>query len=141
VLHIFARFAALVALGFCAVDAAQSPIRRQPPDLLPLIQLTQAMVAELKATCLARHPDLKDEIERAYQEWILYPVKISVQVNGKEYVSPTITSMLEDIRAELAKPDDPRTRKECEEFRNNLSRMLEHVPREALVPFLPQGTR
>ena len=120
---------------------AQTPPSRPPPDLLPVIQMTQMMVGELKAVCLAAHPELKDMIEQAHREWVLYPVKIVVLVNDKPYASPTVTAMQTLVRSQFEAQDKERTRRDCEEFQQGLGKVLANVPNEALAPFLPPASK
>jgi hypothetical protein len=135
------RMTMLPLLASALAANAQTTPPRPPPDLLPVIQMTQMMVGELKAVCLAAHPELADMIEQAHREWILYPVKIVVQVNDRDYVSPTLTAMQALVRNQFAAQDKDRLRRDCEEFRQGLNKMLATVPKEALAPFLtaPQG--
>ncbi|HEY1129015.1 MAG TPA: hypothetical protein VGF12_06385 [Roseateles sp.] len=99
--------------------------------------MTQIMVSELKQACVSRYPELTEQIDRAHREWILFPIKITILVNGKEYISPMVVAMQEMTRSQLAKQDEQRTRRDCTEFQQGLNKMLERVPKDALAPFLP----
>ena len=86
--------------------------------------------------CLARYPELNEEVESAYRSWPLFAIKISVIVNGREYESPRLVVVRQTVRDLLDRQDEERSRRDCQDFRSRLLQLIGQHPQDALAAFL-----
>jgi hypothetical protein len=101
-----------------------------------MIQLAQTVATEMGALCSKRFPDLKASIDKAFQSWPLRSVTISVQVNGRDYESPTLAFIVSTIRQDFLAADEGESRKACADYPAFLAKVAGDIPPSALGPFI-----
>jgi hypothetical protein len=128
----------LTIAGLCAAQgtAMAQPLPRQPDAAFLGVMMTKAIVDELRKQCTAAYPELKATIDEAYNAWPFARTTITIKVNGKDYVSPGITSIVEDVRAQYRAGDDARNRRECEGFKGQLEALVQRMPMDTLKAFI-----
>src|SRR5437762_12275172 len=76
-----------------------------PVDHVAAVHVAVVVGAEVKRLCLEKFPDIAPQIEQKFDAWPLSKVKIQILVNGKEYVSPVLESVLGEVREEFGRED------------------------------------
>ena len=125
----------------CGLALAASPAAAQqpsppPPDVLGAVVMTMTLVDELRIQCSLAFPEMKPEIEEAWRAWPLAKTTVTITVNGRPYVSPSIARSVAGIRVQFASGNEAKNRTECEGFKARLESLARTMPKDAIAPFL-----
>lgn len=74
-------------------------------------------------------------IEEAYAAWPLAKTEIAVQVNGRPYLSSSVTSMVNQVKSEFTNGPNAKNRADCEKFKTMLPDLVRGVPKDVLATF------
>jgi len=127
------------ALGISASAKAEES-GTAPVDHVAAVHVAVVVGAEVKRLCVEKSPEIAPQVEQKFDAWPLSRVRIQILVNGKEYVSPFVESVLTQVRQEFDREDPAKRKAGCEEIDKILDSFTRGAPPGALEPFVA-GTR
>ncbi|HEY7165743.1 MAG TPA: hypothetical protein VIB79_14350 [Candidatus Binatia bacterium] len=130
----------LLSVVTVAESLAAEESGHPPVDHVAAVHVAVVVGTEVKRMCVERFPEIAPLVEEKFNAWPLSKVKIQILVNGKEYVSPFVESVLNEVRQEFDREDSVRRKAGCEEIDKILESFTRGAPPGALEPFIA-GTR